>query len=473
MMSEITATIRLRPTRIGFLIRPMDMGSVRKIMRACTCVWGGAYNPIIPVYRSSPKEWKPEVFERTRGLAIARGYANFFEPDVFVEAEEGLLEQAGLGALREQHGLHPQVSLLAEFLTPRDHRDWSEPAFGLNIMDALRKIYETEQRFQARDKTPSVFIKPQRGSGLVESIFGAYPVQKDVAYLRDGYRDVFAPDLLEASPDSWRKVFKDGAMTPLRLTAHAMEAQRFWHHDRVVYVFDPTRPTDLIDLWNMRIEPHPVVPIPVDWFEELADDLRELLKAEYRPIRGNPSGLMHHATVEFARSIGKVRVDELIKSLPMDLPSEARPVKVWRNRIWVPHLDDGVHRDERMEITAEEESVTITLKEDREITGSFTTLSPDFASRYMGHDHRWVNAMRVRAYGPEKIATVLPFNMFDRSWPCLGMSGDRVVTGAEGWIFTQRYKSSSQYLSLLNQEEAIAGSLKSLGGLHPVPKTPS
>ena len=463
-MSQVTAAIRLRPTRIGFLVRPTDMPSVRKIMRACTCVWGGAYNPIIPVYRTPPKEWKPGHFERTKGLAIARGYINFFEPDVFVEAEEGLIEDAGLGALREQHVFHPQICTLAEFLTPRDHRDWSEPAFGLNVMDAIGELYRTEQRFQAREKNPSVLIKPQRSSGLVESIFGAYPAQKDVAYLRNGYRDVFAPEQLEASPASWRKVFRDGAITPLRLTAHATGTQRFWYHDLIVYVFDPTRPTDLIDLWNMRIEPRPVVPIPIAWFEALADDVRRLLKAEFRPVKGNPSGVMHHGTVEFARSIGKAKVEELIKlTLHEDLPPEARGIKHWRNRIWVPQTDDRVHRDERMEITCEEKSVTLTLKEDGGISGSFTALSPPFASRYGDHDHRWVNAVIVRAYGSKKIATVLPFNMFDRRWPGLGMGGDRVLIGSEGWIFTQRYKNSSQYLSLMTPEEAIAGSLKSLG----------
>src|SRR5688572_14638030 len=132
-MADISATIRLRPTRIGFLVRPTDMGSVCRIMRSCACVWGGRYNPIIPVFRSPPKEWRGERFESVKGLAVAKGYINFFEPDVFVEADEGLLEEAGLGALREKHMMHPCVVTLERFLTPERDRDWSEPAFGLNI----------------------------------------------------------------------------------------------------------------------------------------------------------------------------------------------------------------------------------------------------------------------------------------------------------------------------------------------------
>lgn len=122
-MTDLTANIRLRPTRIGFLVRPTDMTSIRKIMRVCTCLWGGLYNPIIPVFRTPPKEWRQEKFERVKGLDVAKGYIRFFEPDVFVEAENGLLEEAGLGALREKYILEKQVVSFDDFLKPRDHRD--------------------------------------------------------------------------------------------------------------------------------------------------------------------------------------------------------------------------------------------------------------------------------------------------------------------------------------------------------------
>jgi hypothetical protein len=67
---------------------PRRHGFDQKIMAYCCCLWGGAYNPIIPVFKSTPKDWRDERFERLKGPAIARGYINFFEPDVYVEAEE-------------------------------------------------------------------------------------------------------------------------------------------------------------------------------------------------------------------------------------------------------------------------------------------------------------------------------------------------------------------------------------------------
>lgn len=320
-MAEISATIRLRPTRIGFLVRPTDMASIRRVMRSCTCLWGGVYNPIIPVFRAPPKEWRVEAFERVKGLAVAKGYINFFEPDVFVESEHGLLEEVGLGALRDT--IDPLVVALEQFLTPQNHRDWSEPAFGLNIVDVFRHLYETEHRFQSRNNRRSVLVKPERSSGLVEAVFGAFPRQRDAAYIAKAYSDVFTPKELAAGPDTWIEVFKEGAETPLRVTRHGLDTRRYWHHDLRVYVFDPTRSTDLIDLWNLRLEPHPVLPVLIDWFESLADHIRDVLKAEHRPVRGNPHGVMHHATVEFGRSIGKPRADESIEVLKGNLPADA------------------------------------------------------------------------------------------------------------------------------------------------------
>jgi hypothetical protein len=61
-------------------------------MRLCCCLWGGEFNPIIPVSRILPAAWKKEPFDRLTGANLTDGYLRFFEPDVFVEAEKGLAE---------------------------------------------------------------------------------------------------------------------------------------------------------------------------------------------------------------------------------------------------------------------------------------------------------------------------------------------------------------------------------------------
>jgi hypothetical protein len=415
------------------------------------------------VFKKPPKEWKPEIYERFKGPAIAKGYVRFFEPDVYVESEKGLLEEAGLGALREQHTLHPQVITLKELFKPEGGRKWSEPGFSLGVHDVLGYVYKTEQQFVLRDKRESVLVKPERGNALTESVFGVYPTSSDVAYIQKAYTDVYKPEKVGTNPDTWRRVFLKGAETPLRVTRHGLDTQRYWHHDLLLFVFDPSRTTDLIDLWNLRLEPHPVLPIPVGWFEALADDTYELLKAQHRPVVGNPNGVMHNATIEFGRSIPKTEAEALIRKLKPGLPRGALVVKYWRNSIWIDHRDDRVHRDSRLKVVAKERRAELVLKEEGRLHTTFETLEPEFSSRYGKGDHRWVNVLRISNYSHRSIAAVLPFNTFDRTWPHLGMGGEPISIGSEGWVFPQRYKNLGQYVSLLSANDAIIGSLAKLG----------
>jgi hypothetical protein len=249
----------------------------------------------------------------------------------------------------------------------------------------------------------------------------------------------------------------------LRLTSYSLETRRYWYHDLLIFVFDPKRATDLIDLWNLRLEPHPVLPVPLEWFEALGDDIHKILKAEHRQIMGNPNGVMHKATIEFGRSIPNMKAEFLIRCLKPGLPQGALVVKYWRNAIWIEHRDDRVHRDNRIEVTAKERRADLVLKEDRELRTTFETLEPGFSERYGRGNHRWVNVLNISNYNNRSIGTVLPFNTFDRSWPRLGMGGDAIPVGSEGWVFPQQYTNLGQYVSLLTANDAIVGSLGQLG----------
>jgi len=83
-------------------------------------------------------------------------------------------------------------------------------------------------------------------------------------------------------------------------------------------------------------------------------------------------------------------------------------------------------------------------------------LTPEFSGRYGKGDHRWVNVLRISSYSDRSIATVLPFNAFDRRWPRLGIGGDLIPVGSEGWVFPQKYKNLGQSVSLLSADDAIA-----------------
>ena len=88
-MVTLSASLRLRPTRIGFLVDPTDSELLKQIFQVCTCLWGGLYNPIIPVCSEVPQSWHDNPFPTPSPADLANGYIKFFEPDVFVEAKAG------------------------------------------------------------------------------------------------------------------------------------------------------------------------------------------------------------------------------------------------------------------------------------------------------------------------------------------------------------------------------------------------
>lgn len=432
-------------------------------MRICACLWGGSYNPIIPVFRQTPKEWREDARVKRKPSEVVRGYVEFFEPDCYVESQSGLLEEAGLGALSD-HRLSDKRSVpLSRFLSAYGSRDWIEPVFGLGIADVLQHVYEEEQRFQLKNPNEAILVRRHVGSALTEAVFGMFPQDEGARYIPGSYQAVFKPESQPADINAWRQVFRKGANTPLRLTTYGLDASRSWHHDIVIYVFDPTCARDLIDLWNMRLEPRPILPVPIGWWADLIDDICEILAIEHRPVQGNPHGVMHQGLIEFARSIDEESAKSCIEILGGKISAEAVTVKNWRNPIWEKQTDDLVHRDGRLKITAEEKWADLTIETASNPSAKFSSLSPDFAERYGGHNVRWVNCVSFGSLQSERVATTLPFNAFDPFWPSLSGPAEPVTVGREGWVFGQEFGDFTQHIGLLSSEEAIIGSLDRLG----------
>lgn len=461
-MYELSATLKLRPARIALLTRPNDTRAIRKFMRASACLWGGAYNPIIPVMTSLPAAWRDRHGLKASAREVTRGYVRYFEPDAYVEAEEGLLEAAGLSAFRRKHAIGTRVLPLGSLMAKRDNRDWSEPSFGLSILDAMRDIYERELRFDMKQSRTAVLVKPQSRSLLTETVFGCYPGGKLVDYFRSNYRTVFSPAELDPTPEAWLKGFKNGGLTPLRFTRYKLEAEPGWR-DLTVFVFDPTSPLDAIDLWNMRSQPRSALPVPLEWWPQLLPELRDILRVEHRPIKSNPFGSMHRGTIEFARSISQERATEMAREIAGDLPQGSVNIRHWPTPIWREPEYGHTFRDHGpLVMKSAEKRITLPLDKST-LFVSFETLSPEFAQQYGANDIRWVNTLQPSQFYTDHIGTTLPFNTFDPYFTMIQGYGEPVLIGREGWSMGQRYKDVSAHLTIPTPEAAVISALKRYG----------
>jgi len=449
-MAELQAKIRLRPTRIGFLVRPSDKISLRKIMHINASLWGGLYNPIIPVFTRPPKEWKDDLFSKN-GKEIAKGYISFFEPDVFVEAEKGLIEKVGVVGLKSDHS-EKKVTLLDNFFE-NEYRGLNEPEFGQSVFDILEDVYEKERKFQLRDEHPAIYSANQ--NLFSEACIGCYPLHKRTEYLKKQYFDIYRPEETKPSPELWLKIYGDQCETPFSVTCKHLDVFRAWHDEPIIFVFSPANAKDVIDLWNLRIQPSPVYPVPIEWLPDLTEPIRKFISSNHRPLKHNQHGVMHSVTIEVSRSIGEEEAKESILPHFDGLPNGSFAIKFWRTRIWdVDYNNHFVHQPERAAVTAQESDQAIELK-DNSLIGTFDSLAPQFAERFGGSNNRWANVVRISApFRGSHVALSLPYNALDRTWPYTGI--DDFAVGREGWVFLQRFKSTNQYIHFLNHEEAFS-----------------
>jgi len=339
-MATLSGYIRLRPLRIGFLVAPEDLASLRQIVRINTCLWGGIYNPIIPFLEgSSMDRWNRPISEDWREIAL--GYLRFFEPDILVETNAGMATKLGWKELN-QGWREPRLATLADFVTQQEHGRGPALAAGLNATTVFQNVYEEEYRFTRRHPAEVAIVDPGKsGDGFLEYCLGAFPLDGPLAYVSDFFSDAFSPRLLDNSPESYRAITKEHFATPLRLGATKIEAHYSGWRDQTIFVFDPADGQDVIDYWNLRLFHRDIHPIHVDWMPALMEHLREAITSANRVIPGNPQGLRYTSTLEFGRSISEVGARELGVETLKGVQQGAAAVKTWYDHIWHMNVRGG------------------------------------------------------------------------------------------------------------------------------------
>ncbi|MHA1212978.1 MAG: hypothetical protein ACTSSH_11000, partial [Candidatus Heimdallarchaeota archaeon] len=264
----------------------------------------------------------------------------------------------------------------------------------------------------------------------------------------------YQPTLELSTPETWLKVFGGKCVTPFSVTSKHLDIMSSWRDDPVIYIFDPKKSTDLIDLWNMRIESRQIFPVPIAWFSDLVGSLKDYIERIFRPLEGNDNGVMHRTTIEIARSISEEQARDQFLPLLEGLPKGSWSFKLWRTNVWhVNYSSKFVMHPERIKISSSEKSKTVTIKDDGFFHTEFEAISPKFAEIYSGSKNRWTNVLSISTYNDCNIALSLPYNTFNKDWPFTHIG--EFNNGREGWAYCQDYKDSVQTVPLLKNDEAF------------------
>ena len=255
-MAHINIDVRLRPVRFAFLVQPDNKEKVFEIFCINTCLWGGKFNPIIPITR------KVRELSIEEKQTINR-YLDFFEPDFIVEAEEELLKGINFDSYR----ILQTDNLLEKEGTEVKYYD-NFGKFGQSVKGLYTELYEEEFKFQPEIKYKyhnPVYITTNNNNlkNFVACNFGSFPQNKKLQYFEKNYRRKFYPSTKNLSTQTLNDLYNSRYLSPLEITTKKLKVDYTQNQKTVLFVLDFENTEDLIDLWNLRTVHQNVIGIPI------------------------------------------------------------------------------------------------------------------------------------------------------------------------------------------------------------------
>ncbi len=399
-MSNISLSLRLRPIRFAFLVRPDDAKRTLEIFRINTCLWGGKYNPIIPFFKRLPPWWERRGFRFENAKQIINGYLDFFEPDFLVEAESGLADGFGFDPNR--------VLKLTDVLAHDNKRNGDK--FGFDVHDLYKDLYLKEFQFERRHKRTIVLLKTESEAfrNFAACVFGDFPSQAGLRSFGRHFSGVFAPKLTSLDANVLSEFYTYRCSSALDLGHAKLKVSYHSNQDPTLFILDAHEPRDLIDFWNLRAVHRDVVPVPVQWLDALSPFCKKFILDACRLLPGNPHGVMIYPTSMFSRSISQHDIEELHKRYLRVDKAGANVLQSWYPPIWRASSAKTA-RTMRPTLEAHNMNLDIPIDQNKpEIR--FDPLFPDFASEF-GNRYRWANVVRLKSWlDTDLIATVFPCN---------------------------------------------------------------
>ena len=464
-MNNIRVDIRLRPIRFGFLVRPDDAENVLEIFRINTCLWGGMFNPIIPMFESVPTWLESEGFHFENPKQMINDYLDFFEPDFLVETEEGLAEEFGFDPER----VRPLSDMIEEPGGNYAHR------YGLSVYGLYTDLFTKEFQFEQRHKYNVICVQPADTAFLnfAAANFGSFPTQERLRYFERDYKSIFNPQQIGLDAVRLSNLYQSHYLSPLEIGCEKLETVYNAPLLSTLFILDANEPKDLIDFWNLRAIHQHIRAVPIQWIEELSPFCKKFIQDNYRRQPDDPGPNMVGPVLMFSRSLSEDNVEEIVENSPFVEKGDVYTVQRWSPTIWYK-LTPQVASPTRPTLAADRKVVdrkimNVPIDEDNpEIR--FDPLFPDFMSEYNRFRvanvvklQDWSNtsqALRLRdASKNDQIATVFPCNYKNPSVPKfqpeLQQKRDYLLPTTEGFVIFPSYEDMFERWSLVDGTTAF------------------
>jgi len=234
-MSTVNLWIKYRPIRIGWCVREGNIDDIRRVFLLSHTMWGGRYNPVIPVdnfklAKSLIEVFKVDVLYSISNDPTIKDFINkfsylpwpFFGDELFVEGFHGKT-----ATLLDVH--HPILSIYERYI-----RNVAKPEISAAIFS-----------YDKKDPLYNVLL----------ATFGAYPSENETGVNYDVlYKEHLMAETIEIdvhSPIESKLI--DYNITPSKITTHDLiwNRQLAWNNTGF-YIGDSSNFYDILNFWNLR-----------------------------------------------------------------------------------------------------------------------------------------------------------------------------------------------------------------------------
>jgi hypothetical protein len=397
-MGNVDLTLTVRPIKIAFLVELSDIPALHTTIQINSFLWGGSYNPIVPIFQRKPKNWEPSFPSRLKPTDIVLGYLDAYDPDFVVPVGNCAKRKWDLG--------HRNLIQLEDVYAPLD--EYFSPAYGIGLFETLNYLHEEEFKFTRQQPLNIIFPKiGSKHSLFLESVFGVLPKSIDdvVEQNFDSRLHIQRPKI---SILRYYKYLGPDFLFPRRISMWKIKADRqdpFSDEGQCVFLLDATKPLDVIDYWNLRAIGWNVVPVPVQVAaaEGLRTIAEKFIEETYLPYRYNEN-MYHRATILNSRHVSEEEFSNFAQSLrlqpPVDRHNPKYLVQWWQPRIWDnwAREKDGAEccnlivRSQEYQLTdAADDNIAVRTVDPPMIFGHVFVGKPRFANdvnfRFQGQDH--------------------------------------------------------------------------------------
>ncbi|NMB80611.1 MAG: hypothetical protein GYA14_02200 [Ignavibacteria bacterium] len=270
-MASVNLSIKYRPVKIGFLVRDGSIEDLVKSVGINTLLWGGIYNPIIPVSTDSK---------------FAEQLMNLFSVDVLFPVSH----------TKEIYDLTQKYPFLKDpghYAENIFYEDWHTKKNIIGYLDSVNIVnYYWEKEFKHKPKSyQSNCVLVRWGDNddlknLFSIMFGYFPKEYN---LRDDFENAFLKGLRSreikiSTTDSVSKNLAEN-ISPIKLTALELNGYGGTWRGNGIYIGNENDFYDLLNFWNLRASGLFIEFLPKNKIERF----KEFIKASIEKLDNTPN----------------------------------------------------------------------------------------------------------------------------------------------------------------------------------------